>query len=88
MSNLLPAPLNITLMGSLADFSVDLKPETELAIVAKWAKTCPDAVRNLLERPAHVKGNCPFPEECNQFPCPDMTCNADCCSNGYTSRMS
>lgn len=88
MSNLLPTPLNITLMGSMADFSVDLKPETELAIVAKWAKKCPDAVRNMLERPSHTKGICPFPEECNQFPCQDMTCHADACSNGHTYRMS
>jgi hypothetical protein len=32
--------------------------------------------------------DCPFPIECNKFPCNDLCCNADVCNNGYAYRMS
>jgi len=32
--------------------------------------------------------SCPFPFQCNCFPCEDLICNADCCSNGFAYRMS
>jgi len=31
---------------------------------------------------------CPFPSDCNEFPCQSLRCNGDCCSNGYVTRMS
>ena len=34
------------------------------------------------------KGGCSFPFSCNDFPCERLSCNADCCSNGYAYRMS
>ena len=34
------------------------------------------------------KINCPFPFECNRFPCEGLYCNADTLSNGYAYRMS
>lgn len=32
--------------------------------------------------------HCPFPFACNTFPCKNLSCDADICSNGYTYRMS
>lgn len=34
------------------------------------------------------KISCPFPFECEQFPCSSLKCNADSLSNGHAYRMS
>lgn len=44
------------------------------------------AVENILKNGGRY--GCPFPKECNRFPCEDMWCNADVCSNGYAYRYS
>ena len=66
-----------------------LSPQEEMEIVMKWVKQYPEVIRIMLDVIQRGKKiRCPFPFECNEFPCSDLNCNADVCSNGYAYRMS
>ena len=64
---------------------MSLTCDQEFMVVRRWAKRYPDAVKALLK---HPESDCPFPKDCNRFPCETMSCNADTCENGYEYRMS
>ena len=67
------------------DITIETTVDEDLKILRKWAVKNPQVLRILLDYP---RGNCPFPDSCDEFPCERLTCNADVCSNGYTYRMS
>lgn len=62
--------------------SEKLRATTELIADPKGKQ----AVQILLDNEGKYK--CPFPEDCNVFPCSDLWCNADCCSNGNAYKFS
>lgn len=62
-----------------------LTKNEEMAVVKKIARICPELLKILIENP---KWRCPFPFECNEFPCGDNGCHADVCENGYARRLS
>ncbi len=64
---------------------VSLSQQEEFEIVKKWAKQKPQVLTVLLENPDF---DCPFPCECNRFPCRKDGCNADELLNGHPYRMS
>ena len=57
----------------------------QLQIIRSWCKEKPDVVKKLLKNP---KGTCPFPKECRNFPCKDLSCNADEILDGFAFRRS
>jgi len=57
----------------------------EMDVVKKVAKFCPELLKVLLENP---KWKCPFPFQCNEFPCGEDGCHADVCDNGHAYRLS
>jgi hypothetical protein len=63
----------------------ELSEGEQFYIVCDYVRKRPDVVKILLENP---KASCPFPQECNKFPCKTLRCNADVCSNGHAYRMS
>lgn len=63
----------------------EISKELQFFIVMEWVKKRPDIIKILLDSP---RANCKFPFLCNDFPCSDLMCNADVCSNGYAYRMS
>jgi hypothetical protein len=67
------------------DMDIKLTKYEEIEVIRSYAKNSPDILKILLE---HPKGNCPFPESCNSFPCKHLCCHADSCSNGFAYRMS
>ncbi|MCF8354332.1 MAG: hypothetical protein K9H48_07750 [Melioribacteraceae bacterium] len=66
-------------------FKIELDREEELSILRKYANRNPKVLEILLK---HPKGSCPFSDECNQFPCETLHCNADTCENGHCYRWS
>lgn len=66
-------------------FEIDLTVEEKLNIVRQYCMTDTEVVKALLTNPI---GFCPFPVDCDEFPCSTLSCNADCCSNGYAYRQS
>lgn len=46
----------------------------EMVILRRWALRSPKTLANLIVNPVGV---CPFPIECDQFPCDSLSCNAD-----------
>ena len=46
----------------------------EMTILRRWALRSPKTLANLIVNPV---GACPFPIECDQFPCDSLSCNAD-----------
>ena len=62
-----------------------LTEEQEMVILRKAARICPEVLQVLLDNP---KWYCPFPYECNRFPCGESGCNADMCHHGYAFRYS
>ncbi len=56
--------------------------DEKLAVVAEMVQKQRRAVTYLLENGGRY--GCPFPGQCKRFPCEDMWCNSDTCSNGYT----
>lgn len=67
------------------DVDISLNKDQEMVILRKAAQTCPELLQVLLENPSWY---CPFPFECNRFPCGERGCNADMCDNGYAFRYS
>ena len=64
---------------------VALSIEEEWQVILKWKRKYPEALKRVLE----VKRiKCPFPVECDRFPCKTLYCNADVLDNGYAYRMS
>ena len=64
---------------------VDLSLSEQLEIFRMFVITQPEAAKIAFNNP---RGGCPFPSECNRFPCQSLNCNSDVCDNGYAYRMS
>ncbi len=64
---------------------VRLTRKQEMDVVKKIARLCPELLQVLLENP---KWKCPFPFQCNIFPCGEDGCHADVCDNGHAYRLS
>lgn len=70
-------------------FEIKLTPQEEFQLMIDFVKEYPKLIHVIVENVNKRHSiRCPFPFECNSFPCKDLTCNADCCSNGYAYRMS
>ena len=65
-------------------FDFELLIQEKLYIVREMCIKNPKAVKIILKNPKKVC--CPFPNCCKDFPCKDLICNADVCSNGYAYR--
>ena len=55
-----------------AEYMATIKKE--MVILRRWALRSPKTLANLIVNPVGV---CPFPIECDQFPCDSLSCNAD-----------
>ena len=55
-----------------AEYMTTIKDE--MVILRRWALRSPKTLANLIVNPVGV---CPFPIECDQFPCDSLSCNAD-----------
>jgi len=64
---------------------IQLREDEEMIILRKVAHLCPELLKVLLENPGW---SCPFPFECNRFPCGERGCKADRCRNGHAFRYS
>lgn len=64
---------------------IQLTEDQEMIILRKASRICPELLQVLLDNP---KWYCPFPFECNRFPCGERYCNADMCDDGYAYRYS
>ena len=65
-----------------------LLPQEEMEVVTKCVKEYPEVIKIMLDVVQNGKKiRCPFPFECNEFPCSNLSCNADVCSNGYAYRI-
>jgi glycine/D-amino acid oxidase-like deaminating enzyme len=62
-----------------------LREDDEFQIIRRAAQRYPELLRVLLEDPYW---SCPFPFECDRFPCGERGCNADMCEDGYAFRYS
>lgn len=69
------------------EVQVTLTAQEELEIIQKWARSYPQVLKIILDA-KDKRICCPFALQCNQFPCSNLSCNADCCCNGYAYRMS
>jgi hypothetical protein len=71
---------------------IELDHTRIVAVVVRAAREHPEIVEAILNAVRHEvphrRVNCPYPAECNQFPCESLCCDADCCSNGHTYRWS
>ena len=71
------------------DTKIEMSFEDAFYFMVKFAKKYPEAVKRVVEvHENEKKVQCPFPEICDKFPCKDLVCGADVCSNGYAHRMS
>jgi len=71
------------------DVSIWLTDVDMLNVTIKFAEEYPDVLSVVLDvLKMGDKINCPFPFECDRFPCEGLWCNADTLSNGYAYRMS
>jgi hypothetical protein len=69
------------------EVEITLNTQEELKIIQNWARAYPEVLKIILEAKDN-RIHCPFGTGCNEFPCKDLICNADCCSNGYVYRQS
>lgn len=69
--------------------TITLTYREEMDVVLKWLRRYPQAVKNMQAAfDSDMPIRCPFPVECDRFPCKSMHCNADTLSNGCPYRMS
>ncbi len=64
---------------------IELSLSEQLKIFRKFVVTQPEVAKIAFDNP---RGTCPFPSECRNFPCEDLSCNADVCDNGYAHKLS
>lgn len=64
---------------------ISLTKNEEFQIIRRAAIRYPELFKVLVENPTW---ECPFPFECNAFPCGEDGCRADTCDNGYAYRQS
>lgn len=67
------------------DVDIQLTADEEMIMLRKIAHLCPELLKVLIDNP---RWYCPFPFDCNKFPCGEVGCNADACSGGYAYRYS
>ncbi len=63
--------------------NIQLTADEEMTVLRKVARLCPELLKILVDNP---EWQCPFPFDCNRFPCGNSGCRADTCSNGYAYR--
>lgn len=64
---------------------IKISESEQLEIVRVYAQLHPEAAKIAIGNP---KGHCPFPDQCRDFPCLYLDCNADECNNGFAFRRS
>lgn len=71
------------------EVKIKLMPNETFGSLLKTTRENPKLVETVLSLVKNKKRiSCPFPFECKEFPCKDLYCNADMCTNGYSYRMS
>lgn len=68
------------------EINIKLTKEEQFYLINKLIKSYPNVAISILENLNKV--SCPFPFDCNIFPCKSLCCNADVLDNGRAYRMS